>query len=73
MPLKGADKMNIEVRSDGLHISGYVNVTGKLSRPVLTPHGKVTRKESMQQRRADTLKTKKCENSEEICFFIKRK
>ena len=33
--------MNIEVRSDGLHISGYVNVTGKLSHPVLTPHGKV--------------------------------
>lgn len=33
--------MNLEIRSDGLHISGYVNVTGKLSRPVITPHGKV--------------------------------
>ena len=33
--------MKIEVRSDGLHISGYVNVTGKLSRPVITPRGKV--------------------------------
>ncbi len=38
---KGADKMRIEVRADGLHISGYVNVTGKLSRPVITPRGKV--------------------------------
>lgn len=33
--------MKIEVRADGLHISGYVNVTGKLSRPVITPRGKV--------------------------------
>ena len=33
--------MKIEVRSDGLHISGYVNVTGKLSKPVITPRGKV--------------------------------
>lgn len=33
--------MKIEVRADGLHISGYVNVTGKLSRPVVTPRGKV--------------------------------
>lgn len=33
--------MQIEVRADGLHISGYVNVTGKLSRPVITPRGKV--------------------------------
>ena len=33
--------MRIEVRADGLHISGYVNVTGKLSRPVITPRGKV--------------------------------
>lgn len=32
--------MKIEVRADGLHISGYVNVTGKKSRPVITPHGK---------------------------------
>lgn len=32
--------MNIEIRADGCHISGYVNVTGKLSRPVITPHGK---------------------------------
>jgi len=33
--------MKIEQRADGLHISGYVNVTGKFSRPVITPHGKV--------------------------------
>ena len=33
--------MRIELRADGLHISGYVNVTGKLSRPVITPRGKV--------------------------------
>lgn len=33
--------MRIEVRADGLHISGYVNVTGKKSRPVITPRGKV--------------------------------
>ena len=32
--------MNIEVRADGVHINGYVNVTGKKSRPVITPHGK---------------------------------
>ena len=33
--------MRLETRADGLHITGYVNVTGKLSRPVITPHGKV--------------------------------
>lgn len=33
--------MRIEERADGLHISGYVNVTGKFSKPVVTPHGKV--------------------------------
>ncbi|MBR4627779.1 MAG: HK97 family phage prohead protease [Ruminococcus sp.] len=33
--------MKIEIRADGAHISGYVNVTGKLSRPVITPRGKV--------------------------------
>ena len=33
--------MRIEERADGLHISGYVNVTGKFSKPVITPHGKV--------------------------------
>ncbi len=32
--------MKIEVRADGLHICGYVNVTGKMSRPVITPRGK---------------------------------
>lgn len=32
--------MQIEIRADGLHIDGYVNVTGKKSRPVITPHGK---------------------------------
>lgn len=33
--------MRIEFRADGAHISGYVNVTEKKSRPVITPHGKV--------------------------------
>jgi Phage head maturation protease len=33
--------MNIELRADGAHIEGYVNVTEKKSRPVITPHGKV--------------------------------
>lgn len=33
--------MQIELRADGAHISGYVNVTGKKSRPTITPHGKV--------------------------------
>ena len=32
--------MKIEVRADGAHISGYVNATGKKSRPVMTPHGR---------------------------------
>jgi HK97 family phage prohead protease len=31
----------VEIRADGLHISGYVNVTEKKSRPVITPRGKV--------------------------------
>lgn len=33
--------MKIELRADSAHISGYVNVTEKRSRPVVTPHGKV--------------------------------
>lgn len=33
--------MKIEIRADGAHVSGYVNVTEKKSRPVITPHGKV--------------------------------
>lgn len=33
--------MQIEIRADGAHLSGYVNVTEKKSRPVITPHGKV--------------------------------
>ena len=33
--------MLVEVRSDSVFISGYVNVTGRESRPVITPHGKV--------------------------------
>lgn len=33
--------MKAELRADGLHISGYVNVPGRESRPVMTPHGKV--------------------------------
>lgn len=31
----------MEIRADGLHISGYVNVPGRESRPVMTPRGKV--------------------------------
>ena len=34
-------KIKIEVRADGVHIEGYVNVTEKKSRPVITPWGKV--------------------------------
>lgn len=33
--------MRAELRADGLHISGYVNVPGRTSRPVLTPRGRV--------------------------------
>ena len=33
--------MKAELRADGLHISGYVNVPGRQSRPVMTPHGRV--------------------------------
>lgn len=33
--------MNIGVRADGARITGYVNVTEKKSRPVITPRGKV--------------------------------
>lgn len=33
--------MRAELRADGLHISGYVNVPGRHSRPVMTPHGRV--------------------------------
>lgn len=33
--------MRAELRSDGLHISGYVNIPGRESRPVMTPHGRV--------------------------------
>ncbi|MDE5582400.1 MAG: HK97 family phage prohead protease [Ruminococcus sp.] len=43
--------MKIENRTDGLHISGYVNVTGKLSKPVITPHGKVL--ETIEERAFD--------------------
>lgn len=28
--------MNIEIRADGIHFDGYVNVTGKMSKPVVT-------------------------------------
>ncbi|MCM1133572.1 MAG: HK97 family phage prohead protease [Ruminococcus flavefaciens] len=44
--------MQIETRADGLHISGYVNVTGKFSRPVITPHGKVI--ETIEERAFDS-------------------
>jgi HK97 family phage prohead protease len=32
-------KLKAEIRADGLHISGYVNVTEKMSRPVITGKG----------------------------------
>lgn len=33
--------MKVELRADGtLHVSGYVNVTGKMSRPVITAKGR---------------------------------
>ncbi|MDE5570301.1 MAG: HK97 family phage prohead protease [Ruminococcus sp.] len=44
--------MRLETRADGLHITGYVNVTGKLSRPVITPHGKVI--ETIEERAFDS-------------------
>lgn len=40
--------MRVELRSDGLHIAGYVNVPGRASRPVMTPHGMVI--ETIEQR-----------------------
>lgn len=40
--------MKAELRADGLHISGYVNVPGRESRPVITPRGKVN--EVIEQR-----------------------
>ncbi|MDE5854675.1 MAG: HK97 family phage prohead protease [Ruminococcus sp.] len=49
--INGGEKMRIETRADGLHISGYVNVTGKPSRPVITPHGKVI--ETIEERAFD--------------------
>ncbi len=33
--------MKAEIRADGLRITGYVNVPGRESRPVITPRGKV--------------------------------
>lgn len=33
--------MRAELRADGLHISGYVNIPGRQSRPVATPYGRV--------------------------------
>ena len=33
--------IKIEERADGVHICGYVNTTGKPSRPIITPRGKV--------------------------------
>ena len=33
--------MKIEIRANSVNISGYVNATEKLSRPVITPYGKV--------------------------------
>lgn len=41
-------KIKAEIRADGLHIAGYVNVPGRESRPVITPRGKVV--EVIEQR-----------------------
>ena len=38
---KEVRRMRAELRADGLHISGYVNVPGRESRPVMTPYGRV--------------------------------
>jgi HK97 family phage prohead protease len=40
--------LKVEIRADGLHISGYVNVPGRESRPVITSRGKVV--ETIEQR-----------------------
>lgn len=41
--------MKAEIRADGLHISGYVNIPGRMSRPVITrKYGKVI--ETIEQR-----------------------
>lgn len=40
--------MKVEIRADGLHIAGYVNIPGRESRPVITPRGKVV--EVIEQR-----------------------
>ncbi|MCX7771768.1 MAG: HK97 family phage prohead protease [Clostridia bacterium] len=39
--LEGVRALKVEIRADGAHIEGYVNVTEKKSRPVITPRGKV--------------------------------
>lgn len=41
-------KTKAEIRADGLHIIGYVNIPGRESRPVITPRGKVV--EVIEQR-----------------------
>lgn len=41
-------KIRAEIRADGLHIVGYVNVPGRESRPVMTSRGKVV--EVIEQR-----------------------
>ena len=41
--------MRVEIRADNsVHISGYVNVPGRMSRPVITPRGRVI--ETIEQR-----------------------
>jgi uncharacterized protein len=37
---KGESKMKIELRSDSVFISGYVNAVGRDSRPIVSPNGK---------------------------------
>ena len=47
--------MKIEIRADGAHISGYVNVTEKKSRPVVTPHGKVVEEIEPEKNRVSVM------------------
>lgn|GEM_PF-320701 len=46
--MKEVRGLKAEIRADGLHISGYVNVPGRESRPVITPRGRVV--EIIEQR-----------------------
>ena len=44
--------LRVEIRTDGIHISGYVNVPGRQSRPVITGKGQKVN-EVIEQRAFD--------------------